>query len=96
MSVLAVDYLTGHWTLSSAYTPPIFITGKTFDLYAAAVELLEQLYAMSMGDFDFLSAGRTFKRSQTKEGIQTLIGIYRRRMQITTTDLYRSDMNVMR
>jgi len=38
-------------------TPPIFITGKTFDLYAAAVELLEQLYAMSMGDFDFLSRG---------------------------------------
>jgi len=96
ISVASVDYLTGHWTLSSAYTPPIFITGKTFDLYAAAVELLEQLYAMSMGDFDFLSAGRTFKRSQTKEGIQTLIGIYRRRMQITTTDLYRSDMNVMR
>jgi hypothetical protein len=96
IAVANADYLVGHWTLTAAYTPPIFITGKTFDLYAAAVELLEQLYAMSMGDFDFLSAGRTFKRSQTKEGIQTLIGIYRRRMKPTTIEMYRSDMNVMR
>jgi hypothetical protein len=96
VSVANADYLVGHWTLNIAYTPPIFITGKSYDVYAAAVELLEQSYAMAMGDFDFLAAGRTFKRSQSKEGIQTLINIYRRRMKINFTDLYRNDMNVMR
>ncbi|MCX7670395.1 MAG: hypothetical protein N2439_10020, partial [Anaerolineae bacterium] len=36
----AADRLTGHWTFAASQPPPVLITGKHYDVYAAAADLL--------------------------------------------------------
>ncbi len=36
------ENIVGHWTFASTTLPPVFITGRTFDIYAAAADLLER------------------------------------------------------
>jgi hypothetical protein len=88
------DLLTGQWTFSGTQSPPVMLTGKTYDIFAAAADTLEMWLAKIKLDYDFLSSGRTFKRSQQIEGIERLIRLYRGRSWVTTSHMVRTDMNV--
>src|SRR5258708_34680155 len=44
----ATDDIVGHWTFAASTLPPVFITGKTFDIYRAAADLLARLAAQVM------------------------------------------------
>ena len=89
-----VDLLTGQWTFSGHLASPVMLTGKTYDIYAAAADMLEMWLAKVKLDYDFLSSGRTFKRSQQIEGLERLIKTYRGRSWVTTSHMIRTDMNV--
>jgi hypothetical protein len=94
-SVDTADLLTGQWVFTATQAPPVMITGKTYDIYAAAADVLEMWLAKIKLDYDFLSSGRTFKRSQQIEGLSGLIRTYRGRSWVTTSHMIRTDMNVI-
>lgn len=87
------DYLRGRFTFSASKQPPVFLTGFAYDVYAAAADMLEMWMANTKTDYDFLSSGRTFKRSQQGEGIERLLKVYRSRQWVTTSPMVRTDMN---
>lgn len=86
------DYRTGKWTFASNQNPPVFLTGYAYDIYGAAADMLEQWTAKVKTDYDFLSSGRTFKRSQQGEGIERLIRMYRNRQWVSYSPMIRTDM----
>lgn len=59
-----IDNLVGHWSWTLSKTPPVFLTGKTYDVYAAAAQLVEERAASVMLDFDVMSDRQTVARSQ--------------------------------
>lgn len=60
-----VDNIVGHWTFAVSQPPPVMIVfGKTFDIYAAAGDLVEQRASAVMLDFDVTSDKQAVLRSQ--------------------------------
>lgn len=94
VNVSAVDYTLGRWGFNATMQPPVYITGRTYDVYAAAADVLELWLAKVKLDYDFLSSGRTFKRSQQIAGLESLIYRYRCRQRLITGIMVRTDMNV--
>lgn len=90
------DELQGHWTFNLAIPgqyPPVFITGRVFDLYAAAADLLEMWSATLLSSVDFTADGQSFHLSQLASGKQKLSDIYRRRALPTIAKAVRHDLN---
>lgn len=85
--------ILGQWTLDESYAGSLYLTGKQHDVYGAAADLLEMWSAAHKGEYDFLSLGRTFKRSQKAELFDGIIAKYRRRQFIRTSEMVRTDMN---
>ena len=74
------DLLTAHWTFTTSQLPPVYITGKSYDIYGAAVEILEAWQVMNGGgDFDFSEDGQSFSLSQRGTGLASLANEYRRK-----------------
>lgn len=77
------DEMTGHWTFAASKLPPLRITGKTYDLYGAAVEILEAWAGIvRAGDGEIISFaedGQTFTRAPRSAGLATLAEEYRRK-----------------
>jgi len=76
------DLLTGHWTFTASEIPPLFITGKAYDLYGAAVEILEawQGIVRTAGEIvSFSEDGQSFTRAAKGTGIAALAEEYRRK-----------------
>lgn len=87
----ASDYLTGHWTFATSQTPPVYLTGKQYDPYGAAADLLDAWMAVVKLDMDFLSMGRTFKGSQQLDLLEKLANRYRRRQWVGRSFQVRTD-----
>lgn len=85
------DLLTGHWTFTDQ-DPPVYITGKTYDLYAAAAAVLEAWAARVALEFDFTADGASFRRSQKREALLALAAEYRRRARANRAVMVRSDV----
>lgn len=90
------DELQGHWTFNlpdPGQYPPVFITGRVYDVYAAAADLLELWSAALLANVDVTSDGQTFRLSQLSAGKQKLADIYRRRALPTVSRQVRRDVN---
>ena len=90
------DELVGHWTFNlptPGQYPPIFITGRVFDIYAAAADLLEMWAARLLSNIDFTADGQSFRLSQMSAGKQKMADIYRRRTLPTVAKQVRRDLN---
>jgi hypothetical protein len=92
------DYLLGYFYFSSGQNPPVYIDGKTFDVYAAAAEILEDWMAVHKEEYDFSSAGATYGKkqaalSQVFEQYASMIKEYRSRSKPRSVRLTRSDAN---
>lgn len=75
------DYLTGHWSFTEEPALPVFIVGKTYDVYAAAADLLEAWAAKEKLSFDFDADGASFRRSQKVKALLELAAEYRRKQR---------------
>jgi hypothetical protein len=87
----AQDLLVGRWTFSSSVTPPVMLVGRTFDLHAAAADLLEQYAAMVKCEYDADLGGDSYRRSQKGEAALRLAGVLRRRQRPIQVPVRRSD-----
>lgn len=90
----SVNLTVGQWTFTAdqADNLPLYASGRTYDLYGAAVDILGQWQArLKLDSFDFDTEDESFKRSQKLAAIDELIGTYRTQMQPSTGRLVRGD-----
>ncbi len=86
------DTLTGHWSFAPGQqVPPVFVVGKTYDVYAAAYTLVLRQMAQSARAYDFSADGASFHRSQMVTGLQALADQLATEMRPRTARLVRSD-----
>jgi len=98
---LASDYIVGHWQFelnvfasgtAPGQLPPVFATGKTYDVYGAAADLLELWAALQIGSYDVTVDGQTLRRSQIPNQKFLLANIYRRKALPRTAHMRREDV----
>lgn len=96
------DYLVGHWTFeSNVFTsgtvpgqlPPVWVTGKTYDLFSSAADLLEFWAASLTCAYDINVDGQSLRRSQLMQAKLTLAASYRRRAKPHVGKMIRHDVN---
>lgn len=71
------DDLTGRYTWAAEPARPVMITGFYYDLYGAAVEILEAWIAKLKGSIDLSVDNLSLKRSQKVENLTALADRYR-------------------
>jgi hypothetical protein len=103
LTPVASDYITGYWQFeTNVFTsgtvpgqlPPVFATGKIYDPYAAAADLLEFWAATQAMRFDFTSDGQSFKRSQNMPALLKLAATYRQRSKPRVVKMVRGDVAI--
>jgi hypothetical protein len=76
------ENLVGHWQFA---TQPVGIgvraTGKTYDLFASAADLLDSWASLVMLDFQFADSGSVYMRQQKFDMLTTLATQYRSRAE---------------
>jgi len=89
-----VEPIAGHFVFAVTTLPPVYITGKLFDVYRGAADLLERGAARWMGvnSYDFSSDGQSFRRSQAADAFQKLATTYRMKQRARTISVSRSDL----
>jgi hypothetical protein len=85
------DWLTGHWTFSSNQYPPVYITGKSYDIHMSAAWLIENYAASQARQYDFTADGATFRRSQLYAGLTALANSLRSKARPRMTYTGRTD-----
>lgn len=101
----ASDLIVGHWSFetssltdlfaSGTYPgqyPPVWATGKAFDIYATAADLCDMWSAYLAGSYDITVDGQTLRRSQLMQAKQTLATLFRRQAKPRTAKMVRSDV----
>lgn len=88
----AVEPIVGHFQFAATTLPPVMITGKTYDIYRAAADLLDRLAAKWMLSYNFTGDGQSLQRSQALTMILDLATQYRMKQRPTTITLTRSDI----
>jgi hypothetical protein len=86
------ENITGHWTFAATTLPPVFIIGKTYDVYRTAADLLEQRAAMWMMSHSLTVDGQNLARGQVLPMILQLAKTYRMKQRAITIGTIRSDM----
>jgi hypothetical protein len=90
-----MDLQVGMFRFAASQNPPVMLTGKVYDVYAAAVMVLEAWQAKVALDYNFSAAGQSFQRSQKMAQLAQLADTYRKQIRGTRggmTVLRRSDM----
>lgn len=97
----ASDYIVGHWQFEldvfntgtvPGQLPPVFCTGKVYDPYAAAADLLEYWAAALASRYDITVDGQTLRRSQLMTMKLTLAKQYRMNSKPKVAKLKRHDV----
>ena len=102
LNPLGSDYIVGHFqfeltpftngTVPGQY-PPVFITGKIYDRYAAAADLLDfKIMSLAATTYDFSSDGQSFRRSQIIDNMSKIATGYRMRAKPKTAKFTRGDV----
>lgn len=96
LTPITSDYLVGHWTFDtsvypSGQRPPVYLSGKRYDRYAAAVEILVAWAAKLSRNYDFAAAGSRFALSQQRSGMLALAKEYKQRVRPRTAQMLRTD-----
>jgi len=103
LNAAASDFITGHFQFSTnAFTtdvapqqyPPVWITGKIYDVYATARDLLRMwIAALATTTFDFTAGGgNNFKLSQVISNMRDLIKDYDQQAWLRPIETYRDDL----
>lgn len=87
----AADPLAGRWSFTTHQPPPLYVTGRTYDVYAAAADAVEARLARRALEYDFSADGSTFHRSQAYEAMRDLVKTLRARSRPMTARMIRSD-----
>lgn len=76
------DYVNGRvtWTVNQGGTAYMIAAAYSYDLYAAAVDVLQHKLAYIDLWYDFRADNQTFSRSQVKDSLQDLIATYKKQV----------------
>ncbi|HEY9077425.1 MAG TPA: hypothetical protein VIO61_12915 [Anaerolineaceae bacterium] len=85
------DPLHGRWSFT-AHQPEVRASGKVYDPYGAAADLLEMWAGKSALEFDVDADGASMKRSQKQQALRDLATVYRRQQRIITAQQVRYDI----
>ena len=90
------DRISGHWTFAlpaPGQYPPVYITGKYYDVEYTLHDLLRQVIAnLSLTTYDFTADGATFRRGTIITTLQELAKSHLRRAMATSHPARRSDV----
>jgi hypothetical protein len=86
------DDIVGHWTFAATTLPPVFITGKTFDIYRSAADLLERWAAKWALSYAISVDGQTLHREQACVALLNLAHNYRLKQRAHVISTYRGDI----
>lgn len=91
------DRIAGHWTVpqqsAAGVYPPLFITGKFYDLHGAAADLLEQWAAsLAPTTFNFSADGASFQRGKIIDSLMALANTHRQKQMAVSHRVHRSDV----
>lgn len=92
LSPKSSNLVKGHWTFEEQ-DPPVYVTGKTFDLWAVAADVLEAWAAKVALLFDFEADGGQYRQSQQREAFLAVAAQYRRKSRPGKAILIRDDVN---
>lgn len=92
LSPAITEWQVGAWTFAAHQPPPVYITGKSFDPYAAAADLLEAWAARIKLEYDFDEGGQSFARSQKIKQVLDLAAYYRMRQRAVVVHQERNDV----
>lgn len=103
LTPLSFEYINGKWTFAvtlpdlsatpPAQWPPVYATGKAYDLFAAAAELLERRIALrSFTMFDFTADGRSMRLSQVLDRWEKLRAVYVAKSWNRVVEIIRTDL----
>ena len=87
------DVISGHWAFSLNQYPPVWILGKTYDVYGTAADLLEQWAAKLKLNYDFNVQQTKYTRSQQVKQLLELANVYRQRSLPRHAAMMRDDSN---
>lgn len=91
----------GHWAFeASVFTagtvpgqyPPVFATGKSYDVYMAAANLLEMWAVKLALAYDVTTDGQQFRRSQQMSGLSNAARMYRQQARVVSVTPRRRDL----
>ena len=97
-STTAVELLTdtAHFTFAvgsgPGQIPPVFLAGKTYDVYGASADLLEMWAALLARAFAFSADGGSFQRNQQTPALLSLANLYRRQQRVKRAQMVRTDV----
>ena len=86
------ENIVGHWQFAASTLPEVYITGKTYDVYRAAADLLERLASRWMLAYSFSADGQSFRREQAFAMIEKRINTLRAKQRAGSLALVRSDI----
>lgn len=86
------ENIAGHWTFAQTTLPPVYLVGKTYDIYRAAADLLERLSARWVLSYNMTVDGQNLQRSQAAVALQTLAKTYRMQQRAITISTTRNDL----
>jgi hypothetical protein len=101
LAPVASDYITGRFQFElneyltgtvPGQLPPVFATGKIFDPYRAAADLLQLWAAQLAGAYDISVNGQSLRRSQLMTAKITLEAYYRSKAKPRIAKLVRNDV----
>jgi hypothetical protein len=87
------NLLVGHFQFTTTRQPPLFLTGRSYDIYAAAADLLETWLADLKLTFDFSVEGQSFSKKNQLSNLSMLANLYRSRSQPIVIPTVRRDMH---
>lgn len=86
------DWKVGRWTFSSEPTRPVMITGYTYDVYAAAADLLEARATEIAEDISAFSVAHgSFTYANKRTGPMQMAQRYRAKQRPSVATVFRTD-----
>lgn len=87
-----IEPIVGHFTFAATTLPPCFITGKNYDCYRAAADMLERLAAKWVLSYSITVDGQSLQRGQSTRSILLLVKEYRRKQRPGIIKMVREDL----
>ena len=87
-----IEPIAGHFQFAASTFPPVYITGKLYDVYRAAADVLERWVVQYTTRFDFTSDSQSFKLSQVTTQMEKRICNLRMKQRPGVITMRRSDL----
>lgn len=88
----STEPITGLFTFAANTLPPVYITGKSFDIYRSAADLLQRWAAKWALLYSVNVDGQSLQRNQAHKALTDLAKFYRLQQRAGTLTLKRSDI----